>query len=71
MHHFIYGLIFSLSSPDKRKASSPETVGCSWPEVGEDGKDAWFGVSPEMGNWGWLNGFGDFYEKDCCFCIIK
>jgi hypothetical protein len=28
----------------KWKASSPESVGWSWPEVGEDGEDAWFGV---------------------------
>jgi hypothetical protein len=44
MHHPICGLIFSPSSPEKRKASSPVTVGWPWPEVGEDGEDAWFGV---------------------------
>jgi hypothetical protein len=48
MHHSIYGLIFS--------PSSPETVGWSWPEVGEDGEDAWFGVSPEMGMVEWVWG---------------
>jgi hypothetical protein len=56
MHHSICGLIFSPSSPEKRKAS-PDTVGWPWPEVGEDGEDAWFGVSPEMGMVEWVWGF--------------
>jgi hypothetical protein len=41
----------------KWKALSLKSMGWSWLKVGEDGEDAWFGVSPEMGMVEWFWGF--------------
>jgi hypothetical protein len=51
------GLTKKKAQFGKQKASSLERVGWSWPEVGEDGEDAWSGVSSELGMVEWVWGF--------------